>query len=341
MTNKTFSLIGAGRMGQNHLRASLKLGYHPKAIYDLNADSLKSISTIFDSTATLLTTDYLEFLECGVTNIAAIATTAPSHADLVASLAENGQKLIVSEKPLTTSTRELSRINEIVTQYSLRIAVNHQMRFMDQYREVKRMQKIHKLGQLRTMSVNGANFGLGMNATHYIEAFHWLEGTEIQKVSGRVSKQRFANVRGASFFDYAGYVVIESASGAVLFLDFQEEISHQVFVVYNFEFGKISVNELIGSLTVDCRFEDALNEPTFRYGMPNNHLEYQISPTELVDSTSELYEAFLGNGDYPNHLDGERTVRSAIAALYSSENDNRYYGLNLPEYDLMENLSWP
>jgi predicted dehydrogenase len=340
MTKKTFSLIGAGRMGQNHLQAALDLGMEISAVYDLSLDSLENIPSVTPK-STLLTNDFDKFANFPSSHITAIATTAPSHSRLIEVLANTGRKVMVCEKPLATSVSELSRISELVRIHDLKIAVNHQMRFMDQYRLVKDLQKEHKLGELCTMSVNGANFGLGMNATHYVEAFYWLSGDEIANVSGNVKKQGRPNVRGNEFYDYAGHMLLKGLSGSILFLDFQEKLSHHVLVVYNFEFGKIVVDELLGMLTIDFRSEHDLTEPSFRYGLPNNHFQFQIQPAELIKSTTELYARVLAGSDYPTHLDGERTVRSALAAILSTELDGLPVKLSDSRLGQMENLTWP
>jgi len=340
MSERTFSLIGAGRMGQNHLKVSQNLGLEVNAIFDVNQESLKTISKLLKSD-TLLTDNFEEFMQISGTDITTIATTSPSHAGLIEALAKGGRKTIICEKPLATSTLELKQISQLARQFDLRIAVNHQMRFMDQYRIVKKLQQEHKLGDLRTMSVNGANFGLGMNATHYIEAFHWLSKSDLLNVSGNVKQQKLSNVRGSEFFDYAGYMLLRSESGSVLFLDFQEEESHQVIVLYNFQFGKICINELNGTLTLDSRINDVLNEPSFRYGLTNQHLELQIKPAELIESTGELYNQVLLGRDYPSHLDGERTVRAALAGILSTTLDGIPIPLDDGRFDSMEKLSWP
>jgi predicted dehydrogenase len=340
MTKKTFSLIGAGRMGKNHIQAALDLGMDISAVYDLSLSSLENISSLVP-TSTLLTNDFENFSNLPASNITTIATTAPSHSRFIEDLASAGRRVMVCEKPLATSISELSRISELVKMHELKIAVNHQMRFMDQYRLVKDLQKEHNLGELCTMSVNGANFGLGMNATHYVEAFYWLSGDEIDKVSGNVRKQSRPNVRGNEFYDYAGHMLVQGLSGSILFLDFQEKLSHHVLVVYNFEFGKIVVNELLGMLTIDSRSEHDLKEPSFRYGLPNNHLQVQIQPAELIKSTTELYAKVLEGSDYPTHLDGERTVRSALAAILSTELNGLPVKLSDSRLGQMENLTWP
>lgn len=340
MTKKTFSLIGAGRMGQNHLQVALNLGLEISAIYDVSIRSLENISLPLPS-STLLTNDFDKFIEQPTPDITVIATTAPSHSGLIEATAKAGRKVLICEKPLATSISELSQITKLVDDYGLQIAVNHQMRFMDQYRLVKKFQHKYKLGELCTMSVNGANFGLGMNATHYIEAFHWLNNAEISRVSGRVKRQARPNVRGKEFYDYAGFALIESESGALLFIDFQEKLGHQVLVVYNFEFGKIVVNELIGTLSVDCRLEEDLNQETFRYGLPGRHFEFNVKPTELIDSTAELYNQLLFGTDYPNHLDGARTVRAAIATIHSTMNNGTAISPMDPMLGTIDGLSWP
>jgi predicted dehydrogenase len=340
MSKTTFSLIGAGRMGQNHLKVSQNLGLEIKAIYDVNKESLDTISRLLKSDA-LLTDRFDEFMHISATDITTIATTSPSHAGLIEALAQGERKTIICEKPLATSTLELKQISELARRFDLRIAVNHQMRFMDQYRIVRRLQQEHRLGDLCTMSVNGANFGLGMNATHYIEAFHWLSRTEISSVSGNVRRQQSPNVRGAEFYDYAGHMLVQNDTGSLLFLDFQEKIAHHVLVIYNFEFGKICVNELSGTVSLDSRLDTDLSEPSFKYGLTNQHLEVKINPAELVESTSYLYKQLMLGDDYPSHLDGERTVRAALAAILSTGLGSVPVKLNDQRLDEMRDLTWP
>lgn len=340
MTKKTFSLVGAGRMGQNHLRAALNLGMDITSIYDINSESLENIASLCN-TPTLITSNFNEFIQFSPSDITAIATTSPSHSDIIQKLAKAGRKVLICEKPLATSTYELSEISEMVRKFGLTIAVNHQMRFMDQYQIIKKMQKEYELGDLCTMSVNGANFGLGMNATHYVEAFHWLGKTEISSVSGNVNRQKKPNIRGKEFFDYAGYMLIQGETGSLLFLDFQENAAHQVIVIYNFQYGKICVNELSGTLTLDSRMGEDLNEPSFRYGLTNQHLESKINPAELIQSTTDLYAQVLLGNDYPTHLDGERTVRSALAAILSTELGGVQVKLDDTRLDDLARLSWP
>jgi predicted dehydrogenase len=310
------------------------------SVYDVNQESLTNISK-FLTESTVLTTDINDFINTPSADVTTIATTSPSHAEFIDLVANNGRKVIICEKPLATSVSELTCISDLVNTFNLKIAVNHQMRFMDQYRLVKKYQADHQLGKLCTMTVNGANFGLGMNATHYIEAFHWLTGTEISSVSGNVIKQHRPNVRGNQFYDYAGYILIHGEAGSLLFLDFQEDIGHQVLVVYNFQFGKITVNELAGTLSIDSRIQSDLTEPSFRYGLNNRHVEESIEPAELIESTTQLYAQVLDGGDYPNHMDGERTVRSALAAILSTEMGGIRVRLDDIAFDRMEKLTWP
>jgi predicted dehydrogenase len=341
MPEQSFSLIGAGRMGQTHLQAAVNLNLEIRGVFDLNQNTLASISSTLIQESTSLTSNLEEFLHLEPATLLTIATTAPSHCQLIKSAIEAGFKKIVCEKPLAVSIRELEEIENLCIKNKVVLSVNHQMRFMEQYSVIKKLQTKFDLGSLVTMTVNGANFGLGMNGTHYMEAFHWLTQSEFTTVSGSVRKQKNPNVRGKQFYDYAGFVVIQGNARAVLFIDFQEEASHQIVVVYNFEKGKIIINELQGKLTIDCRETKDLHEPTFRYGLTNNHHELTIKPAELLKSTSRLYDEVLRGGDYPDYSDGARTVRSAIAAIHSSE----LGGFPISPFDVrlsqIVDLTWP
>lgn len=64
-----------------------------------------------------------------------------------------------------------------------KLAVNHQMRFMEQYTNIKGLIDAAEFGGLRSMVVTAGNFGLAMNGSHYFEAFRYLTGESIAQIS--------------------------------------------------------------------------------------------------------------------------------------------------------------
>ena len=56
------------------------------------------------------------------------------------------------------------------------LAVNHQMRFMEQYLTPKAIIEGDAFGGLTSVTVVGGNFGLSMNALHYFEMFRFMTG---------------------------------------------------------------------------------------------------------------------------------------------------------------------
>src|SRR6478736_5636892 len=103
-----------------------------------------------------------------------VSTTAPSHADLVCLGARNGAKAILCEKPMAVSLAECDRMIEACAASNTRLAVNHQMRFMQQYTRAKEIVEDASFGGLASATVVAGNFGMAMNGSHYFEMFRYL-----------------------------------------------------------------------------------------------------------------------------------------------------------------------
>ena len=276
-------------MGMVHLEAAMKSNLTPRVVFDSDSQRARDALSTLRLSDVLVASDINEFARLSSGDLITIATTSPAHLELIRMAAESGSSLIVCEKPIVNSFDEILALRGLVEKYNLQIAVNHQMRYLEQYTKIREWQDGYGLGRMTTMSVSAANFGLGMNATHYFEAFRWLTNEKIRQITGWVHTQSAPNVRGSQFYDYAGTLIGFNPSGAKLFIDFPEQAGHQVVVVYTFEFGKITVNELLGEAIINVRSEEFLKLPSTRYGSPDSQFEKSFASVNLVDSTSLIY----------------------------------------------------
>jgi hypothetical protein len=174
------------------------------------------------------------------------------------------------------------------------------------------------------MIVSAANIGLGMNVTHYIEAFNWLTKSPLNSISSRLEANPIGNPRGMQFEDRAGQLTGFNANGQRLFVDFGSDLGHHIFVTYNFKTAKIFVNELNGRIFLDTRAEDYLDFPTSRYGCENNIFEFEIFQNSSTEPTQEVIEAFCLGEDFPSGESGFLTVAGAFAAIASSESGSQF-----------------
>ena len=149
-----------------------------------------------------------------------------------------------------------------------KLAVNHQMRFMEQYTLPRLLLESKSYGGFKSVSVAAGNFGIAMNGTHYFEMFRFMAAEPAARVSASFSTKKVPNPRGAQFEDAAGRLRIETASGKRFFLDCSSDQGHGVFVVYMARNGRITIDELTGEMIEVVREAEHRDEPTTRYGMP-------------------------------------------------------------------------
>ena len=155
-----------------------------------------------------------------------IATTADSHRALVEQAAAAGALAILCEKPMATSVADCDAMIAACQRAGCLLAVNHQMRFMEQYTRIKGELDSGRFGPLASMNVVAGCFGMSMNGSHYCEAFRWLTGSDIVSATAWFAPEALQNPRGPQFADQAGEVRFESADGRRLYLSIGADQGH-------------------------------------------------------------------------------------------------------------------
>lgn len=324
MSNKKFILIGTGRMGLAHLRAARNLGLDLAGLCDLRQENLdKAAREVGADTDRCFTDPATMFKALPGIDLVLIATTADSHRDLVELAAASGARAVLCEKPMATSVADCDAMIAACERVGCRLAVNHQMRFMAQYTQVKAELDSGRLGALGSMSVVGGCFGLSMNGSHYCEAFRWLTGSEIVSASAWFSPDVLHNPRGPQFFDRAGEVRFESEDGRRLLMSIGADQGHGMTVTYATRFGHIFVDELEGCYWATARKPDHRDMPVTRYGMPWDRWEARFPQADNVGPTQEVIAALLDGDEYPDGISGRNAVAALAAAWRSAEQGSR------------------
>jgi predicted dehydrogenase len=311
-------VIGLGRMGRRHITAARNAGFELAGVSDLSADAI----------ATTLT-------ECGVDEAMAfshagrmlaelrpdavvVSTTAPSHCEFVCAAAAAGVRFILCEKPMATSLEECDRMIAACRAAGARLAVNHQMRFMEQYTSIKALIDTPEFGGLRSMVVSASNFGLAMNGSHYFEAFRYLAG-DVVEISCWFDPSNVPNPRGPQYVDRSGQLRGVTASGARLIMELGGDLGHGVEVIYGCRNGQILVDELAGFVRAIHRAAEYRDLPTTRYGMPAKEFQRKIAQAEVTRPTEDLWRAVLAGGSYPDGEAGRHALSVLVAANLSGE----------------------
>lgn len=317
------AVIGAGRMGRRHIHAARKLGLTLTGVVDRAQSSLQEAKAEHGISDSLLFSSAEDLFAAGTPECLIISTTADSHCSLTCMAAERGVKFILVEKPLAVSLAECKKMIAICQKHGAKLAVNHQMRFLEQYAMPKALLNGEAYGGFMSMTVVAGNFGVSMNGTHYFEAFRFMADEDPIEVTAWFSPEAVPNPRGAQFEDRAGSIRVVTAGGKRLYLEIGADQGHGLQVTYAGRNGTISINELTGEMHTSVRELEYRDLPTTRYGMPAVATHEKIAPVEVVDSTAEVLRALLSN--HPDNVTPEQgmtAVKVLVAAYTSAENGN-------------------
>lgn len=314
------AVIGLGRMGMRHAEAMTSLGMTIVGAADISEQARAAAQNGHGIAALGCFSDGAEMLRSVRPEALVIATTAPSHAPLTLVAAETGVRYILCEKPMATSLRDAREMAQACDRAGAVLAINHQMRFMEQYTRIKSLIGSDALGPLSSILVAASNFGLAMNGSHYFEMFRYVSGRPVHAVSAWFEEARLANPRGAQFEDRSGRVLAHSADGVSMYLDFSVNAGNGVSVVYTCRNGQIFVDELSGFMRVVSRKAEFRDLPTTRYGMPSDIRIEDIAPADVVGPTKALWTALVGGQPYPDGKVGLHALACCVAAHASHEN---------------------
>jgi predicted dehydrogenase len=314
-----FCVIGLGRMGRRHLQVGKNLNFEIVGVFDPLPESVLlakegegiADDIVFDSAK--------EMLMATKPQAIVIASTAPSHCEYVLEAAKSGVRYILCEKPMAISINECNKMIAACAQYGSSLAINHQMRFMEQYTRVKHLINSPEMGGLRSISIAGSNFGLAMNAVHYFEMFRYLTGEEISTINFWADESKVPNPRGSQYEDLSGQLRALSHSGIRLNMDIGGDLGHGIQVVYGCRYGQILVDELGGFMRYTNRNKEFRDLPSTRYGMASTTQILKIEPADAIAPTQSVWQAMLNGQTYPDGVAGLHAVRALVAANLSAE----------------------
>jgi len=326
------AVVGAGRMGQVHMQTIRDLKLELAGICDLSQDMSAAAGQKVDLDPERQFTDLPAMLQQVRPECLIMATTAPSHADYTCAAAEAGVGFILCEKPMATSLSDCDRMISACLKRGARLAINHQMRFMDYYREARQLIQSAEFGKLASITVVAGNFGLAMNGSHYFEMFRFMTDEPVEEVTAWFSEIAVPNPRGPQFEDRGGSVRAVNKNGQRLYLEMSPDQGHGLKVTYAGTYGVLVFDELSGVMQFTAREGQYRDLPTTRYGMPAIEITRQLPSTTYEILMPRVLQALIGGDDIPNGEQGRLVVAALVAAHVSHENAHRAVRLdsNLP-----------
>lgn len=334
------AVVGLGRMGVRHLEAVRRLGLAVVGLADVSADAVTAAAGSIGLSPEGRFTDAVEMFETTWPQAVVIATTAPSHAPLVLAAVESGARYVLCEKPMAASLAEVDEMTRACETAGAVLGINHQMRYMPNYTQVKGLIGGEDLGPLVSMVVAGSNFGLAMNASHYFEAFRYLTDSPVTQVQARFETEALANPRGPLFDDRSGRLLAINGAGQGLYIDFSAQAGWGLQVVYICRNGQVVVDELNGEMRVAARKAEYRQLPTSRYGMPVDIRREAIPPAETIESTMAVWTAMLTRSGYPGPEVGEHALSCLVAAHLSDRAGGAPVSTKVPQAARDERFAW-
>jgi predicted dehydrogenase len=301
------------------MRITQDLSLNLAGICDRNPDALVQAGDEFAIPPAGRFGDAAALLEAVVPECVIVASTGATHCEYTCLASEAGARYILCEKPMGMSLAECDRMLETCVRRGTRLAINHQMRFMEQYTVPKQLLGSEELGGLCSISVVGGNIGMAMNGTHYFEMFRYVAGEEPLEVTAWFSPDRMPNPRGREFEDRAGAVFVTTAGGKRLYMDISADQGHGLRATYAARYGQITVDELGGTVTVVKRSAADRSLPTTRYGTTPERETFVIRGADAFAPSRAVLNALLNGGDAPSGEEGRLAVATLVAAYLSDE----------------------
>lgn len=334
------AIIGMGSMGRRHAEALRLAGLRVAGIYDKNPEALRAAVEHGHIPPDRCFADAGEMLAVARPQCVIVATTAPSHSFYTCLAAGAGARYILCEKPMAVSLRECDQMVEVCRAREVRLAVNHQMRFMDHYREAKRIVQGTEFGGLSSVTVVAGNMGMATNGLHYFEMFRYISDERPTHVTAWLEARGAADPRGPDFEDRAGSVRVVTATGKRLYLELGADQGHGIKVIYAGRCGQLVIDELTGHMSLSVRGAPHRDLPTVRYAMPANERVLRVEPTETVRSTRRVIEALVSGEEAPSGEEGRLAVAVLVAAYASMQRGSASVSVDDPTISADTTFPW-
>lgn len=334
------AVVGVGRMGRRHIQAARSLDLDVCAIFDTSQEALSLAQSEQGVPPDRHFTSLTSLLSSSNPDCVIVATTAPTHAEFTCAAAEAGVPAILCEKPMAISLADCDRMLEVCRANGAKLAINHQMRFMDQYLLSKATVESEAFGGLSSVTVVGGNFGLSMNALHYFEMFRFMTDEAPRLVTAWFADADIPNPRGVQFRDRAGAVRLETPRGRRFYLDCWPDQGHGMQVIYAGPYGHLYVDELTGLSYRAIREEQHRSLPTTRYGMPAVCTTQTIAPADVIAPSAAVLHALLRGENYPDGDVGRLAVAVLVASYLSHERGHVTINLDQDELPLARAFPW-
>jgi len=330
--NKLIGIVGFGNQGKAIYSGITALaGTKVKIICDTDPQKLSDARA-----KNLLAVDNLdEFIKnLNDVDLVIIATTAPSHIDILSKLLMGYNGKILIEKPLDSSLKKSVELSErLSVNESGRIFINYAKRHLPDLKNVKEIIKSPAVGRINSIHFSIGNGELAMITSHYIDYLKYLLEDSPAKVQAILNKPR-QNTRGDQYEDNNGSCTFFYNSGVTAFFDFSSvHTKKDVQIFIKCENGYIFFDEYKGYILIG---PDGM--PPYIY----NSLEQGTTKTSIQRVIADI----LAHDTPKNKCsfeDATEVVKIIYACHYSSQNNGIPVAIknDFAEYSSIAELKYP
>ena len=334
------SIVGFGRMGQNHFKACKLLKLDVVNIIDKSKKNLDTAKKLNKSSKCIYLDNYNNLFKTGYKfDCLIISTTTDYHFSFAKIAIKNKIKKILIEKPLCNSINECKKLIFLKKKYNVNIAVNHQMRYMEKYIFIKKLFQRKDFGKLSSVNIIAGNCGLAMNASHFIEGFRFITSEKPDQVSAWLTKNKNINPRGSKFNDYSGIIKINSQNNKTLLINILEDNGNGIVHVYTSDKAIVTLDDLTGKISVRVRKKEFSKYPTNKYALPSVNKDFKVNMNELITSTAKIIEKLKNGKKTVTPEDALINIKTITGAYLSSLKKNK--NISLKNHVKNVNFNWP
>jgi predicted dehydrogenase len=249
--------------------------------------------------------DWRVMLEEERLDIVSVATYAPQHAEITIACAERGIPAILCEKPIATRMADAERMLAACRDADSLLVINHQRRFKDSFRRLRRFIADGGLGELTSIYTQWPNGRLGNVGTHMIDALQMITSREAVAVCGHLDLAGKPDCRGPEFADPGGWGMIRFEGGLSGFVNASD---------YGFAEALISVIGTEGRVEVD---RTAVNL-TLRDGRKQTWPQADPEGTGMDRAVADIVDHLDGSAAFPYKADEAARTLETIIGFHAS-----------------------
>lgn len=225
-------VIGAGTQGGRLAQSTVALeGAELVGIVDLDLDRARALASKVGLVSERVSDDAAALIQRERPELVCVATTAPSHVALGRVALDAGVRRILLEKPIDISYREALAFNEACVEGGVVLGVNYFRRWAVDPAAVRDAVRAGAIGKVQIFTAQLGASDLAMIGSHFIDLCRFFLEDEIATVSANLHDSGRVNVRGSDFEDPTGHLLLTFAGGARAFIDFDDGVPKNDFVI--------------------------------------------------------------------------------------------------------------